>query len=105
MAGTLPLTATTASLLIHIKTLTFIFKAHADTQGPGGSYRGRCVKVCERPGAEQFKCLHVLGAIWSLSAMQPATIVNRPGRADTRGGRRIEAVRKVHEGVKTETKR
>lgn len=31
------------------------------TKGPGGSYRSQCVKVCERPCAEQFKCLHMLG--------------------------------------------
>lgn len=52
------------------------------------------MKVCERPAAEQFKCLHVLGAIWSLSVKQAATIVNRPGRRRHRVSFRRHAGRK-----------
>lgn len=54
------------------------------------------MKVCVRPAAEQFKCLHVLEAIWSLSVMQAATIVNRPGR------RRHQASFRRHAGEEGE---
>lgn len=48
----------------------------------------QCVKVCEWPCVEQFKCLHMLGAMRSPSVM---TVVNC-----SEEGERTYRIRKVH---------